>query len=350
MFYYSYIFVGITSFVVCLGLTPFLIKCGKQFNMVSESDDPEIKRPAVPDTGGIAILLALLVALVIGYLSFEPLFHDYKSPLIGLGLGTIIIGLLGFIDDRKELSVGIKLSIQIAAALIAVIFGAKITKITNPAGHPFHLGYLSIPITILWIVGITNAVNMTDGMDGLAPGVLAIGTFAIFVISVYVGFPLLAIIMIALFGSTIAFLYFNYPPAKIILGNVGAYTLGFIVATATIIQPVKATAFVVLFVPLLALGLPVLEMTITVFRRIARKKKIYLRDTEHLHHILLALGLPPQIVDWIFYCLSFLFAAVAVGIATGQSWLLFGFVFLLLLAFIVLSFKLHTYTNNKEGN
>ncbi len=350
VFYYSYILVGIASFVFCLGLTPLAIKFGKRLKLVSTSEDPEIDRPAVPDSGGIAVLISILAALGIAYLFFEPLFHDYKSSLFGLAMGTIIISLLGFIDDRTELSAGIKLAVQVVTALIVIAFGVKISKITNPAGHPFELGYLSIPLTIIWIVGIMNAVNMTDGLDGLAPGVMAIAAFAIFVISGFVGFPLLAAIMIALFGASLAFLYFNYPPAKIILGNIGAYSLGFIVATATIIQPVKATAFVVLFVPLLALGLPILEMIITVFRRLAKKKKIYLRDTEHLHHVLLALGLSPQIVNWIFYCLSFLFAAIAVGIATGQGLLLFGFVLLLLLAFIVLTFKLHTSLNEKEGN
>jgi len=331
--------------MLTLLLTPLSMRVGIKRNYLSSVEDPEIKRPPVPDTGGIAVIFSILTVLGLALFIMPSFFQDYKTALLGVMTGTVIIALLGFIDDRRQLSVGVKFAVQIAASIVVTAFGVKIAKLTNPGGHPFELAYLSIPITIIWIVGITNAVNMTDGMDGLAPGVLAIGSLAIFVISFFIGFPFLAVVMLAIFGSTLAFLHFNYPPAKIILGNTGAYSLGFIVATATIIQPVKASTFVVFFVPLLALGLPVLEMLITVFRRLVRKKRVYIRDTEHLHHVLLALGLPASIVNWIFYCLSFLFATIAVGIATGQGLLLIAFVFLLLLAFIILSFKLHTYSN-----
>ncbi len=348
--YLSYIVVSIITFVLTLLLTPLFIRLGRRMGFISAPEDPEIQRAAVPNTGGVVILVSIFVAIITALIAFPSVFNGYIYALIGLMTGALIIAILGFIDDRCELSAGIKFTVQIVASLVVTAFGVKITKITNPAGLPFELGFLSIPITILWIVGITNAVNMTDGMDGLAPGVLAIASIAIFVISVFIGFPFLAIIMIAIFGTTLAFLHYNYPPAKVILGNAGAYSLGFIVATATIVQPLKASAFVVLFVPILALGLPVLEMVITVFRRIARRKKIYHRDTEHLHHVLLALDLPPQVVNWIFYCLSFLFATIAVGIVTGQSLLLMSFVFILLLAFIVLSFKLHTHIIKRDVN
>ncbi|MGC9314335.1 MAG: MraY family glycosyltransferase [bacterium] len=350
MVYYLYIFVPITTFLLTLLLTPLAMRAGKKRGYLSTAEDPEIKRPPVTDTGGLAVIFSILAVLSLALFVVPSFFHGYKSSLFGILVGTVMIALLGFIDDRRQLSAGVKFAVQIAVSLLVMAFGVKIAKITNPAGYPFELGYLSIPVTILWIVGITNAVNMTDGMDGLAPGVLTIGSLALFIISAFIGFPFLAVVMLAIFGSTLAFLHFNYPPAKIILGNAGAYSLGFIVATATIVQPIKASTFVVFFVPLLALGLPVLEMLITVFRRLARKKKIYIRDTEHLHHVLLALGLPPQVVNWIFYCLSFLFATVAVGIAVGQGVLLIAFVFLLLLAFIVLSFKLHTHTNKKEAD
>ncbi len=350
MVYYLYIFVPITTFLLTLLLTPLAMRAGKKQGYLSTAEDPEIKRPPVPDTGGIAVIISILAVLCLALFFVPSFFHGYKKSLFGILIGTFIIALLGFIDDRRQLSAGAKFAVQIAVSLLVAALGVKIVKLTNPAGHPFQLGFLSIPLTTLWIVGITNAVNLTDGMDGLAPGVLAIGSLALFIISAFIGFPFLAVIMLAIFGSTLAFLHFNYPPAKIILGNAGAYSLGFIVATATIVQPIKASTFVVFFVPLLALGLPVLEMLITVFRRLARKKKIYIRDTEHLHHVLLALGLPPQIVNWIFYCLSLLFAAVAVAIAVGQGILLIAFVFILLLAFIVLSLKLHTHTNKKEAD
>jgi len=346
--YYAYIIAAFAAFILCSITTPIFVKFGRSRKLLSAAHDPEILRPSVPDIGGITVIFSFFAALYIAALLFPNLFHDFGKAILGLCIGTFAMVVLGFIDDRKHLSPGIKFAVQVAAALAVIAFGVEIEKITNPMGAPFELGFLGIPVTVLWIVGITNAINMTDGMDGLAPGILAIASAALMVICISIGFPFLAILMSALFGSMLAFLFFNYPPAKIILGNTGAYSLGFIIATASIIHPVKASTFVVLFVPLLALGLPVLEMLVTVFRRLVKKKKIYLKDSEHIHHLLLALGLPPRIVNWFFYTLSFLFAAFAVGTATGDRNLMLGFVALLLLAFLVLAFKLMK-LEKKEG-
>ncbi len=348
MFFYTYILSAVAAFLACLLFSPPAIRLGKRLGTTSAALDPEITRPAVPDIGGIPVIIAIGIGIASAVILLPDIIAGYAKAAIGIGAGTIIIAVLGFVDDRRQLSPGIKFALQIIAALVVVAFEVKIVKITNPFNTAFELGFLSVPVTVLWIVGITNAVNMIDGLDGLAPGVIAIAGFALFTIGAYEGFPFLAVIMASVFGATLAFLHFNYPPARIILGNNGAYALGFIIAASSIVQPVKASAMMVLFVPILALGLPVLEMLITVFRRAAKKRKVYLRDTEHLHHVLLSLGLPARVVDWIFYAISLLFATVAVGFACGEQRLMIISLILLMLAFSVAMFLLATYVKKKE--
>lgn len=337
---YAYIIATFVSLLASLSLTPIFIKIGEKAGFLVPPSENGISRQAVPDLGGIPVIIAMIVGIFASAIFSRGVFAEYRNSIIAISMGTAIVMLMGYLDDRKRLGVGVKFIMQIFASLLVAILGVRIGLLTNPFGSAFELGFLSIPITIIWIVAVTNAVNLVDGLDGLAVGVLAIAGLSLSTICASIGFSFLAIVSFALFGSTLGFLRFNYPPAKIILGNVGAYTLGFIVATASIIQPVKASTAMILFVPMLALGFPVLEMSITVVRRLIKRKKVYKGDTEHLHHLFIALGLPPKIVDWIFYSLSLLFATVAVGFASGDRRIMFFFLIILFFAFLVLSIKL----------
>ncbi len=350
MIVYSYIATLIVALAMSLILSPIAIKIGQCCGIVSKSKDIEIDRPPVSNLGGFAVLLSIAAGILAAYLIYRPAFSGYGRISLGIGIGTAIMVVMGYIDDRRDLRAGTKFIIQIVAALITAILGVRIATISNPFDSVFDLGALSIPATVLWIVGVTNAVNMVDGMDGLATGVLSIAGLTLSAICISLGLPFVSIIFLALFGATIGFLHFNYPPARIILGNVGAYSLGYIIATASIVQPVKVPTAVVMFVPMFALGLPILEMVITVSRRILKRKKIYQGDTEHLHHLLLALGFSPSVADWIFYCVSFLFATVAVALAVGNRKLTIVFLACLLLIFSILTVKLALSQRRKEGS
>ena len=347
---YLYICAGLVSLVSAIVLTPFSGAIGRKFGFTESCNDNEIERSKVPDIGGIAILLSIFLGLLSVVIINKDIYRGYLGALEGIAIGAIIIMVMAFFDDRRDLPVGLKFGIQVVAAIVVVIFGVKIEVISNPFNSVLELGYLSIPITVLWIVSITNAVNMVDGLDGLAPGVLAIAGLALFFISMAIGFSFLALLSIVLFGSNLGFLRFNYPPASIILGNVGAYTLGFIIASASIVQPVKAATAVVLFVPILALAFPVIEISITVIRRLLKHRKVYKRDTEHLHHLLLGLGLPPAVVDWIFYVFSLIFATFAVALQSESRVFVGGFLFILMLAFIILAIKLAALERKREKN
>ncbi|RKZ31829.1 hypothetical protein DRQ36_00775 [bacterium] len=349
MHIFAYILAGFSAFLLTLIFTPVAIAAGKKLGLSSLPEDMEISRPAVPDIGGIPVLCAFAIGVLFAKLVAPTVFAGYTEAISGIAIGTTLVALMGFIDDRRGLSPSIKIIVQIVASIVVVLFGVRIGELTNPFDSVFDLGVLSVPITIIWIVGLTNAVNLIDGLDGLAPGVLAIAGLALFTICASGGFPFMAIITIAYFGANLGFLRFNFPPAHIILGNIGAYALGFIIAAFSIVHPVKTSAVLVLFVPLLALGFPFLEIIITVVRRALKRKKIYVKDTEHLHHVLVALGLPPHIVDWVFYVLSFLFATVAVGFVSGDRRLMIGFIVVLMLAFLVLAVKLAALGKRKES-
>ncbi len=348
MLTYAYITTAVVSILAVLILTPLAVRLGRRTGALSAPRDAEIARPPASNLGGVVILVSTAIAMIVAYLLYSAPFDGYRRVAGGIFIGTIIIAVMGFIDDRKNLGPGIKFAIQTAVALIMILFGVKITFISNPFDTLIELGALSIPVTVLWIVGVMNAVNFVDGLDGLAPGVLAIAGLSLFTISASLNLSFLALIFLSIFGANLAFLRYNYPPARIILGNVGAYSLGFLFAVASIVQPVKVSTAMVLFVPMLALGFPMVEMIVTVSRRLAQKKKIYQRDSEHLHHLLLSLGLPPSVVDWIFYSISLLFATVAVALSVGDRGVMIFFLIGLLLVFLVVSVKLASLERKRD--
>ncbi|MCK5832832.1 undecaprenyl/decaprenyl-phosphate alpha-N-acetylglucosaminyl 1-phosphate transferase [bacterium] len=347
MLAYTYIIVAVVSIIITLIITPLAIRIGKLTGATSIPRDVEITRPSASDLGGIAIIIAIVIAVALSYIIYPAPFAGYRNAISGLVFGAIIISLMGFIDDRKNLGVGVKFALQLIAAIVTMSFGVKISVISNPFNSFAELGIFSYPVTALWIVGVMNAVNFVDGLDGLAPGVLSIAGISLFAICASLNLPVLAIIFLSIFGANIAFLRFNYPPARIILGNMGAYLLGYIMATASIIQPVKVSTAMVLFVPMLALGFPLMEILITVIRRTLKRKKIYQRDAEHLHHLLLSFGLPPSVVDWVFYSISFIFATLAVALSVGNRSIMIFFLAGLLLVFLVLTVKLASLERSK---
>ena len=349
MLVYAYIASALTAIIVGLIATPLAVKLGKALGFVSSPRDVEIERSPAADLGGLPVLIAILCATLVAYRIYPIPFEGYSRAVGGILLGTVIVAFMGFIDDRKNLGAGLKFGVQLCSVIVALYFGMRISYISNPFNTILELGVFSIPVTALWIVGMMNAVNFVDGLDGLAPGVLAIAALALFAISSHHNFQFLAIIFLAIFGANLAFLRFNYPPASIILGNMGAYSLGFLFATASIVQPVKAGTAMVLFIPLLALGFPMVEIIVTVLRRLVKRKKIYQRDAAHLHHVLLALGLPPSLVDWIFYSISLLFATVAVALSVGNRNIMIFFLAGLLFVFIVVCFKLAALERRNVG-
>ena len=206
----------------------------------------------IPRLGGLAIFLAFIMSVVI--------FAEVNRQIQGILLGAVVVVIIGVIDDIYPLPALLKFGVQILAALIAVFHGVVIQIISNPnifsTMEFLPLGILAIPITVVWIVGITNSVNLIDGLDGLAVGVSAIASLTMLVISLAVADRNVIIILAALAGACIGFMPYNLNPAKIFMGDTGALLLGYVLATVSIIGFFKFYAIISFAVPFLALGLP----------------------------------------------------------------------------------------------
>ena len=272
------------------------------------------KRP-IPRLGGLAIFLGFILSVLI----FLPL----DEPLRGMLLGAVIIVLLGIFDDIYALPAKPKFLIQIAAALIAVLMGNQITILSNPnifSDNPIWvLGWLSIPVSVIWIVAITNAVNLIDGLDGLACGVSTISALTMLVIALCVSDPTVAILMAALSGACIGFLPYNLNPAKIFMGDTGATFLGFIMATASIAGLFKFYNIISFAVPFLMLGLPIFDTAFAILRRVARGQSPMSPDRGHIHHRLIDMGFSQKQAVATLYIVSAILGLSAVVLTTSGT-------------------------------
>ncbi len=297
----TFLFSFVVSFLVAFLSTPFV----KNFAIkIGAVDVPDHKRrihtKKTPRLGGLAIFYGFAVSVL--------LFCKIDKAVQGIILGSIIIVILGIIDDVKQLSAKVKLPFQILAALVVALHGVRISVLTVPefivAEGVLSLDWISYPLTILWIVGVTNAVNLIDGMDGLAAGVSSIASMSLFCISLIIGDGAVAVLTAALAGACFGFLPFNFNPAKIFMGDTGATFLGFILASVSMVGLFKSYAIISFAVPFLVLGLPIFDTGFAIIRRIANRKPIMEADGEHIHHKLLGMGFSQKKTALILYLIS----------------------------------------------
>jgi UDP-GlcNAc:undecaprenyl-phosphate GlcNAc-1-phosphate transferase len=239
--------------------------------------------------------------------------------MIGMLIGGAIVTLVGALDDRYDLSPKVKLLGQVIAATVVVASGVRMDFVTIPFGDGTQIGWIGIPITILWIVGVTNAINLIDGLDGLAAGVSAIATGTILALALMMGNVTVAILSAVLLGSILGFLVFNFHPAKIFMGDSGALFLGFTLATLSVLGFKQAT-LVSFVVPLFILGVPLSDTFFAIVRRVHNRMPISAADKNHLHHCLLALGLSHRNTVLVIYGIAALFATSALVLSTVAQW------------------------------
>lgn len=304
------------SLVLSLAATPVV----KWFaHRVGALDDPKearrIHTKPIPRLGGLAIFIGFILSVL--------LFANITVQIRGILIGAVIIIVIGVIDDIMTLRAYIKLIIQIIAALVAVYHGIVIEVFSNPlvfsSSEYWSLGFLSIPITVIWIVAITNSVNLIDGLDGLAAGVSIISSVVMLIISLMVSDPNDAIIMAALAGACIGFLPYNFNPAKIFMGDTGALLLGYVLATASILGLFKFYAVVSFAAPFLVLALPLFDTSFAFMRRIMKGQNPMRPDRGHFHHRLLDMGLSQKQAVAILYTISGLLGLSAVVITTRDE-------------------------------
>ena len=308
------IFAFIVSFAFTFATTPLVRRFAFKIGAIDiPKDNRRMHKKPTPRIGGLAIIFGFTVATLC--------FAQPSRQLYGTLAGAAIIAVMGVIDDCKNLPAKLKFVIQIIAALVVVFAGdIKIDVFTNPnflSDNPYWVlpEWLSVTLTVIWIVFITNAVNFIDGLDGLAAGVSAIMSISLVFISIRVGEYSIAILGIARMGSCFGFLPFNFNPAKIFMGDTGSTFLGFMLATLSIQGVFKSYAVISFAVPLLILGLPLFDALFAMIRRILRGQSPMTADRGHLHHRLVDMGFSQKQTVFILYAISGVLGITAVLLA-----------------------------------
>jgi len=278
-------------------------------------DNRRMHKKPTPRLGGLAIFLGFMFSILI--------FVSIDRQLRGILLGAVIIVVLGVVDDITPLRAGFKFLVQIVAALVAVYHGVLVEILSNPnvfSSEPYwYLGWASIPITVLWIVGITNSVNLIDGLDGLANGVSTISAITMLVIALLVSEGQTALIMAALVGACLGFMPFNKNPAQMFMGDTGSTFLGYVLATVSIQGLFKYYAIISFAVPFLILGLPMFDTLFAIVRRLAHGQNPMSPDRGHIHHRLIDMGLNQKQAVAALYVVSSILGLSAVVLTTGGA-------------------------------
>lgn len=306
----------IVALIVALVATPVVKSLAfKMGAMDVPKDNRRMHDHPIPRMGGLAIFLGFLLSVL--------LFAEITPQLRGILLGSVIIVVLGIFDDIYSLPAMFKFVVQIVAALVAVFSGNVIQTLSNPnifsSDLYWDLGVLSIPVSVIWIVAITNAVNLIDGLDGLACGVSTISSMTLLVISLVVSDAPAAILMAALAGSCIGFLPYNLNPAKIFMGDTGSTFLGYVLAVVSIQGLFKFYTIISFAVPFLMLGLPIFDTCFAFIRRIAHGQSPMHADRSHVHHRLIDMGFSQKQAVAVLYIISAILGLSAVVLTTAGA-------------------------------
>lgn len=332
----TYISAFFISLVITYFFTPVAKKIAFKINAVDMPSNRRINKKAIPTIGGIAIYLGFLIPVL-----FLAMFN---KMMIGILLGGTFILFVGIFDDLYEIPPWLKLFGQIIAAFILIICGIRIEFITNPFGGIIYLGYWGIPLTLLWIVGVTNTVNLVDGLDGLAAGITAIAALTLFFVGLQEGQVIAAVMALTLAGSSLGFLKYNFNPAEIFMGDTGAMFSGFILAAVSVSGALKSAAAVTLIVPVLALGVPIFDTIFAIVRRVSNGKPIGEADHGHIHHRLLALGFNQRQAVLSVYAISIGLGLMALIVNGSNFHDAITLLFIVIIALIYGAWKLGVFT------
>ncbi len=340
------------AFVTAFVVTPYTIRLSRRLGAIDKPEKRRINLSPMPRLGGLAVIIGFLLSCtyLLVIMSLEKTFlpfgeEQYFHKLMGLLLGILVLGVFGFIDDVKGLPAIIKLIGQTIAAIIVVSFGIQIDNISIPfleqtLNFNNHV-YIYI-LSVGWIVGITNAINLIDGLDGLSSGITLISCFSLIIVFTMNQSPIIAIILItALAGAIVGFLPYNFNPAKTFIGDVGAQFLGFALAVISILGTAKTYTLLVLISPLIILALPIADTLFAIVRRIIKGKSIkaiFAPDTGHLHHKLMKKGYTQKQAVLILYGISACFGMFAIILLESGIWKALSFA-MMIIAVIAVGYK-----------
>ena len=358
----AYLVIGAVAAVVTFAVTPIVGRIARRFGWVVEPDERRVHKVVTPDVGGIAMLIGFLVAFAVARLwdTFDPLFARNSEPR-GVVYAAVLMFLVGFIDDIREISAPAKVLGTVAVGVLLVYFGVTMFWFRLPFIDVFLLDPQWVPfITVLWLLGMTNAINLIDGLDGLAAGIVAIGAGAFFLYAQRLADPSIGmltqpnigpLVAILAVGICVGFLPHNFNPAKIFMGDGGALMLGLLMAVSTSVVGGRAdpntqrfvgqTYFFLapLFIPLFILGVPILDTLFAIIRRAARRQGVASADKGHLHHRLMEMGHGQRrsvLILWAWTALLSAFVLYPVFTGSGSSYIPVGAGMLVLVLYTVL--------------
>lgn len=313
-------------------LIPANIKLSKRYKIVAHPNARRIHKDVTPEAGGLSFALPILLfQSLMGYFLFEKVQGLMMLQLSGVGFLVLVLGL---IDDRFEAKARFKALAMLGIGLMMYFIGFRVEFLTNPLGSDFTLGWLSLPITIIWYFVVLNAINLIDGLDGLATGITMIVCLVLLIVGIKEGNSQVVFLSSLLLAGTTAFLFYNFHPARIFLGDTGALFIGLNIAAIPTAgaQQFKGITSITLMIPLAVLAVPLIDMSLAVFRRI-KIGNIATADKAHIHHIMLAFGLSQKTISIIVYFVTLLFGLIAIGFSFSSKKILFSV--LLIISIIV---------------
>jgi len=315
------IYIGlILALVITLVITPMVRKLAIYLGAMDAPSKRKVHTEPMPRMGGLAIFVSFWISV------FAT--QEITTQVLALFAGSLVIVISGIWDDCKNIKPWIKLVFQFAAAAIAMIYGGvRVEFISQPIIEGFvFLKWLWIPVTFFWIVGLTNAVNLIDGLDGLAAGVSAISALAIGIVTYINGFYEMGNLAFILAVATAAFLKYNFHPAKLFMGDTGALFLGYTLAVISVLGMTKTTTAVTFFLPIIVLEVPIFDTLFAIVRRVINKKPIFGADKDHLHHRLLAMGFSHTKAVLVVYavCITLSISAILISMLPNRLGLVFA--------------------------
>ncbi|HOJ29422.1 MAG TPA: MraY family glycosyltransferase [Spirochaetota bacterium] len=332
-----YIYIFVFPFIISTVLIPVIIQFSHKNGLYDKVDARKVHKGKISRLGGLAIF----AGFVSGFICL--LIYDFQ---VQFNIVVFIIALLlafftGFIDDVITIRAMYKLLLQLVCGLLVALSGLKITKVTLFAGFDVQFGILSYLFTMVWVAGFMNAINMLDGMDGLASGIVLVASMFLGIMGWLQGIPIVTYLCVVLIGAILGFLLYNYPPAKIFMGDGGAYFLGFIYAVLPLIGIKKASTITIFSIPIILLLIPLIDVINVMRKRINAGYHIFIADRNHIHHRLLKIGFSNEGILWVMYSYTVIlggFAVLMLYLSPLHAIILTVFLFMLtILTFYIIS-------------
>jgi UDP-GlcNAc:undecaprenyl-phosphate GlcNAc-1-phosphate transferase len=320
-------------------LMPINLRLSRRLDIVAHPNERRIHKTSIPEAGGLSFAIPVVIMqATFGLVSGNNVMGKMLLQLSGVGLLALLLGLW---DDKYESRARLKLLWQICLGVFMYFVGYRVLYLTNPLGEHFVLGWMSFPITVLWYMMVLNAINLIDGIDGLASGISLIVCAVLLIVGIKEQNELVIAISSFLLAGNAAFLWYNFFPAKIFMGETGALFIGLNIAAISTAgsSQFKGITTMTMMIPLAVMAVPLLDVGLAIFRRL-RGGNIFRADKAHIHHTMLAFGFSQKTISIIVYIVTLLFGLIAIGFSFSSKKILFSVLLGLLALMVVIAYIL----------